>query len=138
MSAIKTFIRLLAPSLVLLSGLISSPVFSAVPDAVAAIAGNFTGYAYNGMNLDPVTTVLSFDDNGRFVGRYKVDDETRPFEGTLSGLIQEGDRSFSMEWTDRDGEGFVYMEFNADYSSFNGFWTDTDGEDQFPWNGRRQ
>ena len=138
MSFSNSFIRLLALSPVLLSGLISSAAFSAVPDAVAAIAGNYTGYAYNGMNLDPVTTVLAFDENGRFVGRYKVDDENRPFEGTLSGLIQEGDRSFSMEWTDRDGEGFVYMEFSVDYSSFSGFWTDTDGEDQFPWNGRRQ
>ncbi len=113
-------------------------VNSAAPESVLAIAGNYVGHAYNGANLDPVTTVMAFDDNGRFMGRYKVDDESRPFEGTLSGLIQEGERAFSMEWTDMDGEGFVYMEFNKDYSAFVGSWTTTDGDEQFPWNGRRQ
>jgi len=117
---------------------ITCSAFAAAPESVTSIAGNYSGYAYNGQNLDPVLTVLAFDESGRFMGSYKVDDENSPFQGTLSGLIQEEERAFSMQWTDKDGEGFVYMEFNADYSSFSGFWTDPGGEDQFPWNGRRQ
>ena len=111
---------------------------AAVPDGVARIAGSYYGQAFNGGDLDPVTTVLAFDDRGRFTGNYQVEDETGIFEGSLSSLVQEGERSFSMEWTDQDGEGFVYLEFNADYSRFTGVWTTTDGNQQHPWTGRRQ
>ena len=120
---------------------------AAIPENIARIAGNYSGYAYNGQNLDPVITVLKFEPNGRFTGQYKVEDENGDFEGVLSGLILEEERSFSMEWTDHDGEGFVYMEFSSDYSSFNGVWTNPDGamwiemmqdEEQFPWTGHRQ
>ncbi|MDG2176539.1 MAG: hypothetical protein P8M72_10495 [Gammaproteobacteria bacterium] len=111
---------------------------AAIPENIVSIAGNYSGYAYNGQNLDPVITVMKFEPNGRFTGQYKVEDESGDFEGVLSGLILEEERSFSMEWTDHDGEGFVYMEFSSDYSSFTGFWTNSDGEEQFPWTGRRQ
>jgi hypothetical protein len=111
---------------------------AAVPDSVAAIAGRYVGSAYNGSNMDPVVTVFAFDERGRFSGTYHVEDEVQEFEGRLSGLIDEGNRAFSLEWTDRFGEGFVYLEFSSDYSSFNGYWTTTDAEDQFPWSGRRQ
>jgi len=110
-----------------------------VPDHIAAIAGNYVGLAYNGHDLDPVTTVLVFDVQGRVTGTYRIDDEMGSFEGVLSGLVQEGgDHEFSLEWTDRDGEGFLYLTFNADYSAFDGFWTNTEGKSQLPWNGRRQ
>ena len=111
---------------------------AAVPDSIAAIAGRYAGNAWNGDDLDPVVTVLAFDDQGRFAGSYKIDDENGSFEGNLSGLAQEGERSFSLEWTDRDGEGFLYLDFSPDYSSFTGVWTNTDGLSQLPWNGRRQ
>ena len=118
--------------------LVSSLPQAAVPDSISAIAGRYAGMAYNGANMDPVVTVLAFDDQGRFAGTYYVEDEVQEFEGRLSGLIQEGDRTFSLEWTDRFGEGFAWFEFSSDYSSFNGYWTNTDEENQFPWNGRRQ
>ena len=114
-------------------------VQAAVPQGIMEIAGHYVGMAYNGGDLDPVVTVLSFDSQGRFSGSYSVEDENGIFEGRLSGLIkEEGERSFSLEWTDQDGEGFVYLDFSPDYSSFNGVWTRTDGEEQFPWSGRRQ
>ena len=117
---------------------LSSSLHAAVPDSVAAIAGRYSGTAYNGANMDPVTTVLSFDSQGRFNGSYYVEDEIQEFEGRLSGLVQEGDRTFSLEWTDRFGEGFAWFEFNSDYSAFTGYWTDTDAEQQFPWSGQKQ
>ena len=109
-----------------------------VPDSIAPIAGRYTGTVYNGNDLDPVVTVLAFDDQGRFAGSYRIDDENGSFEGTLSGLVQEGERSYSLEWTDRDGEGFLMLEFNNDYSSFTGAWTDTDGQYPRPYTGKRQ
>ena len=118
--------------------LLAITVSAAVPENIARIAGNYSGYAYNGQNLDPVITVMRFEPNGRFIGQYKVEDENGDFEGVISGLIQEEERSFSMEWTDHDGEGFVYMEFSSDYSSFTGYWTNPDGDEEFPWTGRRQ
>lgn len=118
--------------------LFSCPLPGAVPDSVAAIAGTYAGLAYNGQTLDPVVTVFAFDSEGRFSGNYRIEDETGAFEGRLSGLFQEGEHRFSMEWTDRDGEGFLYIEFTQDYSAFDGFWTNTDGDSQLPWNGRRQ
>lgn len=118
--------------------LLAITVSAAVPENIARIAGNYSGYAYNGQNLDPVITVMRFEPNGRFTGQYKVEDENGDFEGVISGLIQEEERFFSMEWTDHDGEGFVYMEFSSDYSSFTGYWTNPDGDEEFPWTGRRQ
>jgi hypothetical protein len=111
---------------------------AAVPDEVAAVAGRYAGMAFNGSNMDPVVTVLAFDAQGRFAGSYYVDDEVQAYEGRLSNLIHEGERTFTLEWTDRFGEGFAWFEFNSDYSAFTGFWTNVDAEDQFPWNGRRQ
>ena len=118
--------------------LCSTLLQAAVPDSVAAIAGRYSGMAFNGSNMDPVTTVLAFDARGRFAGSYYVEDEVQEFEGRLSNLVQEGERTFSLEWTDRFGEGFAVFEFSSDYSSFSGFWTNVDAEDQFPWSGRRQ
>jgi len=118
--------------------IISQAAMGAVPDSVAAIAGTYAGRAYNGNTLDPVITVFSFDSEGRFSGSYRIEDEQGSFEGRLSGLFQEGDRRFSMEWTDRDGEGFLYIEFTPDYSGFDGVWTNTNGYSELPWNGRRQ
>ena len=66
---------------------------AAVPEDIARIAGNYSGYAYNGQNLDPVITVMRFEPNGRFTGQYKVEDENGDFEGVISGLIQEMDGS---------------------------------------------
>lgn len=112
--------------------------FAAIPEEISAISGSYAGRAYNGSNLDAVVTVLAFDARGRFAGTYQVDDENGYYEGRLSNLIPEGNRAFSLEWTDQFGEGFVYLEFSADYSTFSGYWTDLDSEDQFPWNGQRQ
>jgi len=123
---------------VVISLALSFAAQAAVPDSVAAIAGRYAGRAYNGTNLDPVVTILSFDSQGRFNGTYYVEDEIQEFEGRLSGLVQEGERTFSLEWTDRFGEGFAWFEFSSDYSSFTGYWTDTDAQSQFPWNGVRQ
>jgi hypothetical protein len=111
---------------------------AAVPDEVAAVAGRYAGMAFNGSNMDPVVTVLAFDNQGRFAGTYYVEDEIQEFEGRLSNLIMEGEHTFTLEWTDRFGEGFALFEFNSDYSAFTGYWTTVDAEDQFPWNGRRQ
>lgn len=120
--------------------LLFTPVIglAAVPDDFLLITGRYVGQAYNGANMDPVVTVLGFDSQGRFAGTYSVEDEDGIFEGRLSNLIQEGPRRFSLEWTDQHGEGFVYLDFSSDYSSFDGFWTNTDGQSQLPWNGRRQ
>lgn len=128
-------LRLFTLSVLLLMSLAAG---AAVPEGIAPIAGRFAGTAYNGGDMDPVVTVLAFDDQGRFAGSYAVEDESGVFEGTLSGLVQEDERSYSLAWTDQHGEGFVLLEFNADFSAFSGFWTNTDGEQQFPWSGRRQ
>ena len=83
---------------------------AAIPDEISVISGTYAGRAYNGSNLDPVVTVLAFDTRGRFAGTYKVDDENGIYEGRLSNLIPEGNRAFSLEWTDQFGEGFVHLE----------------------------
>ncbi len=135
----KQLIIVLRKTCIILLVCLSTQIQAAVPEGIMKIAGRYAGMAYNGGDLDPVVTVLSFDSQGRFAGSYSVEDENGIFEGRLSGLIkEEGEHSFSLEWTDQDGEGFVYLEFSPDYSSFDGVWTRTDGEEQFPWSGRRQ
>ena len=41
-------------------------VQAAVPQGIMEIAGRYVGMAYNGGDLDPVVTVLSFDSQGPF------------------------------------------------------------------------
>ena len=117
--------------------LLTLPVSLAQEQELNQLIGIYVGTALNGGNYDKVTTEINFN-NGRLTGTYSVEDETGIFQGHLSNFIREGERSYSLEWTDQYGEGYVYWEFSADYSSFSGYWGSLDSEQQYPWNGSRQ
>jgi len=101
------------------------------------IAGSYQGEVYNGSDMDPVTTIFTIDDNGRFRGEYVVDEENGEFRGSLSNIMFEDERTITVEWTDKFGEGYAVMEFARDYQSFTGEWSDIDGSSPLPWTGKR-
>jgi hypothetical protein len=114
---------------------------AALPLAAAedpkAIAGTYTGEVFNGNDMDAVTTTFSFDNSGRLVGKYEVDEENGKYRGRLSNFMFEGPRTISMEWTDKFGEGFATMEFTQGFRSFTGAWTTKAGTDSLPWSGKK-
>jgi hypothetical protein len=103
----------------------------------ARIAGTYQGEAFNGGDLDAITTTFSFDSGGRLRGEYVVDEEEGEFKGRLSNFSFEGPRTIRMEWTDKFGEGFAVMEFAQDYRSFTGEWSDQSGSNALPWSGEK-
>lgn len=99
------------------------------------IEGIYQGEVFNGGNLDPMTTTFSLGKNGRLLGHYLVEDEAGLMEGTMSNARLEGPYRFSMEWTDKYGEGYLEIRFSPDFSSFEGFWSPRDRQEHFPMNG---
>jgi len=121
--------------------LIAVPGFSSaqeVPGNLENFSGTYTGDVFNGDDLDPITTVFRVVGDNRLTGNYSVSAEQFTYEGTISNIVFEDDRTFSGEWTDRFGEGFLRLQFSRDFSSFTGFWADYDTDNQLPWNGKRQ
>lgn len=110
---------------------------SAAPASFTQLAGTFQGEVFNGSDLDPVITIFSLDEYGRLSGSYTVDEELGAYSGILSNIIFDDERSLSMEWTDKFGEGFAIMEFNRDFTAFSGAWTDKNSDNSQPWNGKK-
>lgn len=101
------------------------------------IAGSYQGEVFNGSDMDPVITIFTIDDTGRIRGEYVVDEENGEFRGSLSNIMFEDERTITVEWTDKFGEGYAVMEFASDYQSFTGEWSDIDGSSPLPWTGKR-
>ncbi|HWK55074.1 MAG TPA: hypothetical protein VNR18_11935 [Hyphomicrobiales bacterium] len=115
-----------------------SSLAGAAEDPYSRLAGTYVGEVYNGADLDPVITEFILQPTGRMTGSYSVDEEDGAFSGTLSNILFEDERTISLEWTDKFGEGFAIMEFSRDFSSFTGEWTGKDGTNPLPWTGEKQ
>lgn len=102
------------------------------------IAGTYHGQAQNGLALEPVTTTFRIASGGRLAGEYVVGSGSGSFPGTISSTTFEDPYTLSVEWTDRDGEGWAQFEFAPDYNSFTGFWGIYGSEQTHPWTGTRQ
>ena len=107
-----------------------------LPPDIAAIVGTYRGQAFNGGDLDPVTTTFRIA-SGRLTGSYVIEDELNTFEGTISNAFFE-DGVLRIEWTDRDGEGYAELTFSSDFRRFDGFWGSLDSAGENPWNGVKQ
>jgi len=112
---------------------------AAAQDAVdpANIAGIYTGLVFNGGDLDPVRTTITFA-GGRLGGSYSVDDESGELQGTLSSFVFEDSHTLALEWTDMYGEGYVRLVFSPDYRRFDGHWGSYDSDSTNPWYGVRE
>src|SRR5690606_34900820 len=102
--------------------MLSLPLHAQVPPELDAVVGTYRGQALNGATLDPVTTTFRFASGGRLVGEYVIDDEAGTFHGTISNAYYDNG-TLSVEWTDRDGEGFAELTFSSDFRRFDGFWS---------------
>jgi hypothetical protein len=108
-----------------------------IPD-LSPYAGTYEGLVLNGPGLEPITTILRLASGGRLVGEYVINSAEGDKPGTVSNVYLEAPGTLTLEWTDKDGEGFARLEFASDYRSFNGGWGTYDTEADNPWNGRRQ
>jgi hypothetical protein len=106
------------------------------PD-IAAIVGTYHGEALNGGGLAPVTTIFRLAAGNRLVGEYTVEDSRGTFHGTISNAFFE-DGKLSVEWTDRDGEGYAEFTFSSDFRSFEGIWASYDSPNGSPWSGVKE
>ena len=112
------------------------PLHAQPPD-LAAIVGVYHGEAFNGGDLDPVTTTFRFAPGNRLVGEYVIEDESGVFQGTISNAFFE-DGVLQVEWTDRDGEGYAELTFSSNFTRFDGFWASFDSPNENPWNGIKE
>lgn len=110
-----------------------------VPD-LSPFVGIYEGLVLNGAGLEPITTTLRMGSGGRLVGDYVIMSRAEGEKpGTISNVFLEAPGIVTLEWTDKDGEGFARLEFAADYRSFVGGWsTYEDSEANNPWSGERQ
>lgn len=107
------------------------------PPDLAAIVGTYHGEALNGGGLAPVTTIFRLAAGNRLVGEYTVSDARGTFHGTISNAFFE-DGKLTVEWTDRDGEGYAEFTFSADFRSFEGIWASYDSPNGSPWSGVKE
>ena len=125
-------VALLALALVL-----GSSALAVESDNVKNLIGTYEGKAFNGDGLYPVKTTFTMDVGNRLTGSYEMVGQSIKFHGHLSNIMFEGPRTLTMQWTDKDGEGFATMEFSPDFKSFTGGWTDKNGSQSLPWNGKK-
>ena len=108
-----------------------------VPD-LTRVAGVYKGEVFNGDDLDPITTTFTFNSDGRLSADYVVDEESGVYEGTLSNTHIEDANTFTFEWTDKFGEGYVVLEFSDDFHRFDGYWGNRDSDAVHEWYGVRE
>ncbi|MEI7950316.1 MAG: hypothetical protein WCI66_08800 [Gammaproteobacteria bacterium] len=121
-------------ALVLMLGAVAN---GAEDNNIKSMIGTFEGMAFNGDGLYPVKTRFTMEIGNRLSGSYDLAGQNQSFHGHLSNFMFEGPRTITMQWTDKDGEGFATMEFSSDFKSFTGGWTDKRGEDPLPWTGKK-
>ena len=102
------------------------------------ISGRYVGVVFNGNDLDPVVTTFFVLPDGRLRGNYTVEDEVELLEGTISNTFNLEGQTYSLEWTDKYGEGNAVFVFSNDFSGFNGFWTNNTESNQFQWSGTKE
>ncbi len=109
-----------------------------IPD-LAPFAGTYQGVVLNGYQLEPITTTFRLAAGGRLTGEYLIEDsEEGSKPGSLSNVYLEAPGTLTLEWTDKDGEGYARLVFSSDYRRFDGFWGTPDSEADNPWTGTRE
>jgi len=108
-----------------------------VPADLGAFAGTYTGEVFNGDDMDPIVTVFRMAGGNRLTASYSVDAEQFTYEGVVSSIVFEDERTITGEWTDRFGEGFLRLQFSVDFNSFTGYWSDYDSTSELPWHGSK-
>ncbi len=124
-------------SLLLLLAALPARAQEEIPD-LSPYAGTYQGLVLNGGGLEPITTTLRLASGGRLVGDYVIDSVEGEKPGTISNVYLEGPGTLTLEWTDKDGEGFARLVFASDYRSFDGGWGTYDIEADNPWTGSKR
>jgi hypothetical protein len=92
------------------------------PDWASTITDIYVGREWNAGVMACARTVFSLS-GGALVGHYWIGD-TEPFEGDLGDFVPGADQSGVFTWTDRYGQGPLYVRFGADGQTFFSLWGD--------------
>ena len=105
------------------------------PAWAPAIADSYVGREWNGGHMDCARTEFALRD-GVLTGHYWIGDSD-PFEGDLTGFQPEDGQSGLFTWTDRYGQGVIYVRFAEDGQSFYSLWGETAPDPHRPGYGLR-
>jgi hypothetical protein len=122
---------LLALSCCLASGARATPA----PDWAASITDLYVGREWNAGVMACARTVFTLQ-GGALVGHYWIGD-TEPFEGELDHFTPQDGNSGVFTWTDRYGQGALYVRFGADGQTFFSLWGDDPAHMSHPGYGLR-
>ena len=109
-------------------------------DWLEEIPGQYVGHLVEGLNEEPVLTILrkTIDlQSNRAVLSGEYTDRAKPISGRLEGFSALRLRLLRCTWTDQFGQGPLELEFDETLTSFEGRWgSDARSGVWFPWNGR--
>ncbi len=109
---------------------------------VNQIAGDYQGVIWNN-GLYKGETRFYYEEDIQIKGRYIFQNKG----GLAHGDLYNCQRKFSWSawqfnllqcrWREKHGQGNLIIEFNEDFSRFDGFWTAKNSEKQHIWNGEK-
>jgi hypothetical protein len=105
------------------------------PGWAAAVADTYVGREWNAGVMACARTLFTLR-GGALVGHYWIGD-TDPFEGDLDDFVPGADESGVFTWTDRYGQGSLYVRFGADGQTFFSLWGDDPAHMTHPGYGLR-
>jgi hypothetical protein len=106
--------------LIVALALLTIPI-AAAPDWQQEVLGPYVGRVLNDGIRQTLQTEFSLDGQGRLIGHYHVADDP-PFDGELTGFINDNDHGGLFTWSDRYGEGVVHVHFLPAEGRFVGAW----------------
>jgi hypothetical protein len=92
------------------------------PDWTASITDVYVGREWNAGEMACARTAFTLQ-GGALVGHYWIGDAD-PFEGDLDQFVPGAGHSGVFTWTDRYGQGSLYVRFGEDGQTFFSLWGD--------------
>ena len=132
--------RAMPAFLLLVTCLAFAPV-SQADDVVldpARVVGTYQGQLWSNGEMTDVTTTISVNQAGDFIGTYRFREGKDWYDGSLTKFRVSGSDDLTFIWQDEFGFGSVVLTFSKDGREFAGWWsTLDDGSDAFPWSGQQ-
>ena len=113
-----------------------APAHAAPPACAPAIVGPWSGKVWDAGLLKDLRTLFAVA-AGQLTGTYQVEDDSGGYDGTLTDFVPSGPCAGTFRWSDRHGEGVVWVDFRPDRDRFDGAWGTDAPLPGYIFNGRR-
>jgi hypothetical protein len=112
-----------------------------VEQNISYIQGIYEGQVESDGITIPITTEISQDVEGNFIGKYRMEEGATTNKtivgGDLYDFHKEGDNVFLATWKDKYGIGKLRILFDSGFQRFNGFWGNDKQSLFYRWDGNR-